>query len=150
MTAEAHAALQAELQHLETVARQEMAERIKTAREWGDLKENSEYHDAKNDQAHLETKILRIREQLLHAEVREHDTRTDVVGFGSRVEVEDANSGKTTAYTLVSAPEAAPGEGKLSVDSPVGKALVGARVGETVKLETPRGIRELKVVTIGG
>jgi transcription elongation factor GreA len=150
MTAEAHAALQAELEHLETAARAEMAERIKTAREWGDLKENSEYHDAKNDQAHLETKILRIREQLLHAEVREVETQTEVVGFGSRVEVEDAGRGQTTAYTLVSAPEADPGDGKVSVDSPIGKALVGARVGETVKLETPRGVRELKVLAIGG
>ena len=150
MTAEAHSALQAELEHLETVKRREMAERIKTAREWGDLKENSEYHDAKNDQAHLETKILRLREQLLHAEVREVETQTDVVGFGSRVEVEDAGSGKTTAYTLVSAPEAAPGEGKLSFDSPMGKALAGARVGDTVTLETPRGVRELKILAIGG
>ena len=87
-------ALQAELEHLETVARAEMAERIKTAREWGDLKENSEYHDAKNDQAHLETKILRIREQLLNAEVREVETQTDVVGFGSRVEVEDTGGAR--------------------------------------------------------
>src|SRR5215204_3715625 len=150
MTAEAHKALQAELEQLETVARREMAERIKTAREWGDLKENAEYHDAKNDQAHLETKILRLREQLLHAEVREVASQPDVVGFGSRVEVEDAGSGKTQAYTLVSAPEAAPGEGKLSIDSPVGRALAGARVGDTVKLETPRGARELKILAIGG
>ena len=150
MTAEAHQALQAELEHLETVARAEMAERIKTAREWGDLKENSEYHDAKNDQAHLETKILRIREQLINAEVREVETQTDRVGFGSRVEVEDLEKGKTTTYTLVSAPEADPTEGKLSIDSPVGKALTDARVGDTVKLETPRGVRELKVLSIGG
>jgi transcription elongation factor GreA len=149
MTAEAQAALQAELEHLETVKRKEIAERIKTAREWGDLKENSEYHDAKNDQAHLETKILRIREQLLNADVREVEAQTDVVGFGSRVEVEDTGSGKQTTYTLVSAPEAAPAEGKLSIDSPVGKALTGGRVGDAVKLETPRGTRELKILAIG-
>ncbi|WP_245972007.1 transcription elongation factor GreA [Solirubrobacter pauli] len=149
MTAEAQKALQDELEQLETVARKEIAERIKTAREWGDLKENSEYHDAKNDQAHLETKILRIREQLLNADVREVTTSTDVVGFGSKVEVEDAKSGKTLSYTLVSPSEAAPAEGKLSMDSPVGKALSGAKVGETVKLETPRGVKELKIVAIG-
>lgn len=149
MTAEAQKALQAELEQLETVARKEIAERIKTAREWGDLKENSEYHDAKNDQAHLETKILRIREQLLNADVREVTTSTDVVGFGSKVEVEDSKSGKTLSYTLVSPSEAAPAEGKLSMDSPVGKALSGAKVGETVKLETPRGVKELKIVAIG-
>ncbi|MBE2314862.1 transcription elongation factor GreA [Solirubrobacter sp. CPCC 204708] len=149
MTAEAQQALQAELEHLETVARKEIADRIKTAREWGDLKENSEYHDAKNDQAHLETKILRIREQLLNAEVREVATSTDSVGFGNKVDVEDVKSGKQQSYTLVSPPEAAPAEGKLSMDSPVGKALLGARVGDTVKLETPRGARELKIVAIG-
>jgi transcription elongation factor GreA len=148
MTAEAQQALQAELEHLETVARKEIADRIKTAREWGDLKENSEYHDAKNDQAHLETKILRLREQLLNAEVREVATSTDVVGFGSTVEVEDAKSGKQQSYSLVSPSEAAPAEGKLSMDSPVGKALVGAKVGQTVKLETPRGVRELKITAI--
>src|SRR6201991_3428244 len=126
MTAEGLAALQAELEHLETVKRREIAERIKTAREWGDLKENSEYHDAKNDQAHLETKILRIREQLLNADVREVETQTEIVGFGSRVEVEDTKSGKQTSYTLVSPSKAVPGEGKISIDSPVAKALRGA------------------------
>jgi transcription elongation factor GreA len=148
MTPEAHAALQAELQRLETDSRREIAERIKTAREWGDLKENSEYHDAKNDQAHLETKILRIREQLLAAEVREVEQQTEVVGFGSTVEVEDAG-GRRTTYTLVSAPEAAPGDGKVSVDSPVGKVLLGARVGDERALTTPRGQRLLTVLTIG-
>jgi transcription elongation factor GreA len=149
ITAEGLATLQAELHQLETVARREIAERIKTAREWGDLKENAEYHDAKNDQAHLETKILRIREQLLAAEVREVETQTDTVGFGSTVEVEDTGSDRRQTYTLVSAPEAAPGDGKLSIDSPVGKALVGARVGDLRTLDTPRGARTLKIVAIG-
>jgi transcription elongation factor GreA len=149
ITAEGLATLQAELHQLETVARREIAERIKTAREWGDLKENAEYHDAKNDQAHLETKILRIREQLLAAEVREVETQTETVGFGSKVQVEDTGSDRRQTYTLVSAPEAAPGEGKLSIDSPVGKALVGARVGDLRTLETPRGARTLKIVAIG-
>src|SRR3954470_3710528 len=148
MTAEAHAALEAELQRLETEARQEIAARIKTAREWGDLKENAEYHDAKNDQAHLETKILRIREQLQAADVREVETQTDMVGFGSTVEVEDAG-GRRTTYTLVSAPEADPAAGRVSMDSPVGRALAGARVGDERSLETPRGGRPVRVVTIG-
>ena len=149
MTAEAQKALQAELEQLETVARKEIADRIKTAREWGDLKENSEYHDAKNDQAHLETKILRIREQLLNSEVREVSGQTEIVAFGSSVEVEDGKTGKQTAYTLVSPSEAAPAEGKISIDSPVAKALTGGRVGDTIKLETPRGARELRIVSIG-
>jgi transcription elongation factor GreA len=148
MTAEGLASLQAELEHLETVARREIADRIKTAREWGDLKENAEYHDAKNDQAHLETKIKRLRERLLAAEVREVDPQSDVVAFGRTVEVEDAGSARRQSYTLVSAHEAVPADGKLSIESPVAKALVGARVGDERTLETPRGERRLRVVAI--
>jgi transcription elongation factor GreA len=149
MTSEALAALEAELQRLETDARREIAERIRVAREWGDLKENAEYHDAKNDQAHLETKIKHLREQLLSAEVRDAPAPTDVVGFGSHVEVEDADSGRRQAYTLVSAPEADPAAGLVSIASPVGRALEGARAGATVSVPTPRGERRLKVVAIG-
>lgn len=148
ITAAGLKALQVELEQLETVARREIAERIKTAREWGDLKENSEYHDAKNDQAHLETKILRLREQLVAAEVREVETQTEVVGFGSTVEVEDASRGRKRTYTIVSAPEAAPALGRLSIDSPVGKALIGSRAGDTVEVVTPSGDRSLKVNAI--
>ena len=149
MTPEGLAALEAELATLETDARREMADRLRTARAWGDLKENAEYHDAKNDQAHLETRIKRIREQLVVAEVRDAPAPTDVVGFGSNVEVEDAASGRRQAYTLVSATEAEPGAGRLSIASPVGRALEGARVGDSVRVPTPRGERELKVLAIG-
>src|SRR3954454_12590480 len=148
MTAEGLKALQAELEQLETVARREIADRIKTAREWGDLKENSEYHDAKNDQAHLETKILRLREQLLAAEVREVETQSDVVGFGSCVEIEAAKTGKQVTYTLVSAHEADPASGRLSFDSPMGKALVGKKAGATATFESPRGTRTFKILKI--
>jgi transcription elongation factor GreA len=149
MTPAGLAALEAELQQLETEGRREIAERIRVAREWGDLKENAEYHDAKNDQAHLETRIKRIREQLQAAEVRDAPAPTDVVGFGSRVEVEDTASGRRQAYTLVSATEAEPGAGRLSIASPVGRALEGARVGDAVRVPTPRGERELRVLAIG-
>jgi transcription elongation GreA/GreB family factor len=81
--------------------------------------------------------------------VREVETQTEVVGFGSTVEVEDAAAGRRTSYTLVSAPEAAPADGKLSIDSPVGKALQGARVGDERTITTPRGERKLKIVAIG-
>src|SRR3954451_9684775 len=111
MTAAAQQALQTELDQLETVARKEIAERIKTAREWGDLKENSEYHDAKNDQAPLETKILRIREQLLNAEVREVATTTDVVGFGNKVVIHYSKSGKELTYAVVTPSKSSPGDG---------------------------------------
>jgi transcription elongation factor GreA len=148
MTPEGLAALEAQLQQLETEGRREIAERIRVAREWGDLKENSEYHDAKNSQAHLETKIKRLREQLLAAEVREAPAPTDVVGFGSRVEVDD-DAGRRRTYTLVSETEAEPAAGKVSILSPIGKALDGAKPGDTVTVPTPRGLRTLKVVAIG-
>src|SRR5437763_16404834 len=112
MTSEALEALRAEIEDLETRGRVEIAKQIKTAREWGDLKENAEYHAAKEAQAHLETKILRLREKLLNADVMEVQGG-DEVGFGSTVEVEDEETGKTLTYTLVSRAEGAPGEGKL-------------------------------------
>jgi transcription elongation factor GreA len=148
MTAEAHAALSAEIEQLETAGRQEIAERIRIAREWGDLKENAEYHDAKNDQARLETRILVLREKLLNAEVREGRGGGDTVDLGSRVEVRDADSGRTSAYTLVSSVEADAAAGRLSFDSPVGKALQGARAGDVVQVSTPRGTRALEITSV--
>ena len=148
MTAEALGALKAELEALEGEGRREIAERIKTAREWGDLKENSEYHDAKNDQARLETKILELRDKLVNAEVVEASSGSDEVGFGSRVELRDESSGREVSYTLVSTVEADASTGRLSFDSPVAQALVGARVGDTVAVATPRGERRLVVTAI--
>jgi transcription elongation factor GreA len=148
MTQEACDALAAEIEELETAGRQEIAARIKTAREWGDLKENAEYHDAKNSQAHLETKILRLREQLKSAHVTEATTQTDVVAFGSRVEVRDDDSGREQTFTLVSLPNAEPGAGKLSSESPMAKALMGARVGDNVSFQAVR-MRRLTIVSIG-
>src|SRR5215212_8974330 len=116
MTQEGLEALQAELEQLETVARKDIAQQIKTAREWGDLKENAEYHEAKRAQAHLETKILQLREQLQNAKVVE-STSGDVAGFGSTIEVEDEESGRKMTYTLLSAREADPSAGKLSYES---------------------------------
>ena len=148
MTAKDHRALSAELAHLETVARAEIAERIKTAREWGDLKENAEYHDAKNAQAILETKILRVRDQLLRAQVVEVDAGRDTIGLGSRVELVDRASGRELQYTLVSAVDADAAAGKLSIDSPVGRVLVGASRGNVVDVRTPKGKRTLEVVSV--
>jgi transcription elongation factor GreA len=141
--------LEAEIERLETVERTEIAERIRTAREWGDLKENSEYHDAKNDQSMLETKILRLRERLLRARIHTGDTGGEVIGFGSKVAVVDEASGREMSYTLVAAVSADPGAGKLSIDSPVGKALTGARAGDVVSVSTPKGDRKLKVTSVG-
>lgn len=149
MTKDGLDALRKEIEHLETVARAEIAERIKTAREWGDLKENAEYHDAKNDQALLETKIARLIEKLRSAVTIEGTADPDIVGFGSRVEVLDEVTGKPATYTLVGTTEADPAAGRLSIESPVAKALVGQRAGGIATVFTPRGERKLKVVTVG-
>ena len=148
MTAEDYAALTAEIERLETVERRALSARIKTAREWGDLKENAEYHDAKNDQAHLETKILLLRDKEKHAQVVEAQVGGDTVGFGSTVVVADPATGKESTFTLVSVTEAKPGEGKIASSSPVGVALEGAKVGQTVEVQTPKGGRPLKVLSI--
>jgi transcription elongation factor GreA len=148
MTRADYEKLETEIEQLETAARSEMAERIKAARELGDLKENAEYHDAKDAQAILETKILRLRDQLTRAQVVEAESGGDAVAFGSRVEVADRDSGKTTAYTLVSAIDADAGAGKLSVESPVAQALMGARAGDGVQITTPKGTRTLEVKSI--
>jgi transcription elongation factor GreA len=148
MTPEDHRALSAELEHLETVARAEIAERIKTAREWGDLKENAEYHDAKNAQAILETKILRLRDQLLRAHVVEATAGRDTIGLGSRVQLVDRTSGRELRYTLVSAVDADAAAGKLSLDSPVGQVLLGAARGDVVEVKTPKGTRTLEVLAV--
>jgi transcription elongation factor GreA len=147
MTAEGLAALRAELEDLETSGREEIAKQIKTAREWGDLKENAEYHAAKEAQAHLETRILRLRERVLSASVVEVEGG-DEVGFGSLVEVEDESTGKTVRYTLVSSNEASPSEGKLSMESPVAGALRGRRAGDVAVVQTPRGERRYKVLSV--
>src|SRR6202046_2944764 len=117
ITAEGLEQLNAELANLEGEGRREIAERIKTAREWGDLKENSEYHDAKNDQAHLETKISVLRERLARARVVEGATgERAVVGFGSTVHVRD-DDGREQRFEIVSSQTAAPAQGRISVES---------------------------------
>ncbi len=142
--------MRAELQVLEGEGRREIAERIKTAREWGDLKENSEYHDAKNDQAHLETKIARLREKLSTAvvvEEQEGPAADGAVGFGSRVAVRDQN-GVERSWTIVSSHDAAPAEGRLSAESPVARALVGRRPGEQAAVVLPRGESVLTILSV--
>lgn len=147
ITAEGLEALRAELADLEGRGRQDIARQIKTAREWGDLKENAEYHAAKEAQAHLETRILRLRDRIKNAEVMEV-TEGDVVGFGSTVEVEDEASGKRVTYRLVASPEANAAQGLVSVESPVAGALQGKRAGDVGVVETPRGERRLLVVAV--
>ena len=144
ITAEGLSALTAELEELEGPSRREIAERIKTAREWGDLKENSEYHDAKNDQSHLERKIATPPRADLalgdHRAAGRRQATDGVVSFGSTVVVAD-EAGAEQTWTLVSSHEAAPKEGRLSVESPVAKALTGRRAGDTATIALPGGAR---------
>jgi transcription elongation factor GreA len=141
--------LEGELAELEGEGRREIAARIKTAREWGDLKENSEYHDAKNDQAHLETRIARLRERIADAVVVEEEPAGlgGKVGFGSTVVVRDADGGEQT-WRIVSSHDASPREGKLSAESPLATALLGRASGEEVSVLLPKGSRTLTVVSV--
>jgi transcription elongation factor GreA len=149
MTAEGLAALQAELEQLETVARREIAERIKTAREWGDLKENAEYHDAKNDQAHLETKIARLRERISAAVIVEREPgESGTVGLGSTVQVRDEVGAERT-WHIVSSHDASPSDGRISAESPVARALLGRRAGDQVSVALPRGESVLRLLSVG-
>ena len=148
LTAEGLANLKAELEHLSTTRRREVATRIKEAREFGDITENAEYDDAKNEQAMLEARIAQIEDKIRSATVIDaKDLGTDVVRVGSVVHVKEAG-GKSTKYTIVGSAEASPSEMKLSNESPVGKALLGHKRGEEVAVSTPKGKRKLKITKI--
>jgi transcription elongation factor GreA len=150
ITAEGLEALKAELHELETEGRRDMAARIQSARELGDLKENAEYHIAKEDQAHLETKILRLQQRLREAHVVEAPAGAgDTVAFGSTVTVVDEEAGREATYTIVGPTEADMSAGKLSAESPVAQALIGAKVGSVAVVSTPRGERRLRIEKLG-
>jgi transcription elongation factor GreA len=127
-----------------------MAARIKAARDLGDLKENAEYHIAKEDQAHLETRIKRLRERLRNAVVVEVDAGAESFAFGRTAEVFDEGTGEVNTWTLVGSTEADPASGRLSAESPIGRSLRDAPVGEPVRVETPRGTRTFVVRKLVG
>ncbi|HEY2536072.1 MAG TPA: transcription elongation factor GreA [Solirubrobacteraceae bacterium] len=147
-------ALEAEIAELETTGRREMAARILAARELGDLSENADYHIAKEDQAHLETKIKRLRERRTNARIVETDTAaaggSGAFEFGSTAEVLDEESGKVHTWTIVGSTEANLAQGKLSAQSPVASALLGCAVGKSVQVRTPRGLRSYRVQRLLG
>jgi transcription elongation factor GreA len=143
-------ALEAEIEELETTGRREMAARILAARELGDLSENADYHIAKEDQAHLETKIKRLRQRRTDALIVEADTADATFGFGTTAEVLDEESGKVHTWMIVGSTEADLARGKLSAQSPVAKALLGHSVGESVEVRTPRGVRTYRVQRLIG
>lgn len=148
ITAEGLQALKAELADLEGRARRELAEKIKRARELGDLKENAEYHQAKDDQAHLETKIARLTDRLRNAEVVDAPANTDKVAFGTTVTVTDLDSGREHEWQLVGPTEADLRNGRLSSESPVAQALEGSAAGDEVDVQTPNGVKRFRVDAI--
>jgi transcription elongation factor GreA len=150
LTPEGLEELKAKVQHLQTRRRAEVAQRIKEAREFGDIAENSEYDDAKNEQAMLEKQISDLEEKLRRARVIDRkEVSGDVVNVGVTVHVKDQKTDKSTKFKIVGSAEANPAESKLSNESPVGKALLGHRRGEIVSVPVPRGpARKLKITKI--
>jgi transcription elongation factor GreA len=140
LTPEGYKKLKQEIELLSTEKRREVAERIRVARQFGDIAENAEYDDAKNDQMLLEHRIARLEEQLRNARVIEKkEISSDVVSIGSHVRLRDVDAKQTFEYHIVGSAEANPAENKLSNESPVGKAILGHKKGETVEVITPRG-----------
>jgi len=149
LTREGYEKLKREIEYLSTEKRREVADRIRIAREFGDIAENAEYDDAKNEQAMLEHRIAQLEERLLAARVIEkHEIKKDVVSVGSHVKIRDVDAKKTFEYRIVGSAEANPDENKLSNESPVGKAIMGRKKGETVEVAAPRGALKFKILEI--
>ena len=149
LTAEGYEKLKEEIELLRTDKRRDIAERIRVARDFGDIAENAEYDDAKNEQAMLEHKIMLFEERLLHARVIDAgDVDTSVVSIGSRVRLKDMDANETVEYHIVGSAEANPAEHKLSNESPVGRAIIGHKKGEVVEVSAPRGALKFKILDI--
>ena len=149
LTKEGYEKLRHEIEYLSTEKRREVADRIRVAREFGDINENAEYDDAKNEQALLEHRIATLEERLLAARVIEKkEISKDVVSVGSKVKLRDVAAGKTFEYRIVGSAEANPAENKLSNESPVGKAILGHKKGEVVEVAAPRGALKFKILDI--
>ena len=145
LTPEGYEKLKQEIEVLSTEKRREVADRIRVAREFGDISENAEYDDAKNEQAMLEHKIAQLEERLLNARViQKRDVDLSVVSVGAKVKLRDVDAKRTDEYFIVGSAEANPAELKLSNESPVGKAIIGKKKGETVEVATPRGSLEVQ------
>lgn len=149
LTMEGLKKLEDELDELKTVRRKEIAERIKEALAFGDISENAEYDEAKNEQAQLEERIAKLETLLRNAKIiDEEDISTDNVSIGSRVKVKDLEYDEEIEYTIVGSAEADPYEGKISNESPVGKALIGGKSGDTVEVKVPDGIIKYEILEI--
>ena len=149
LTPDGYKKLQKEIEELSTVRRREVAERIRIAREFGDIAENAEYDSAKNDQAHLEARIATLEERLLSARViTKKEISKDTVSVGSKVILRDVAARKEFEYHIVGSAEADPTELKLSNESPVGKAIMGHKKGDVVEAPTPRGAKKFKIMEV--
>jgi transcription elongation factor GreA len=149
LTPEGYEKLKEEIEYLSTVKRREVADRIRVAREFGDIAENAEYDDAKNEQALLEHRIATLEERLRNARVlNKKDVAKDVVSVGSKVRLRDISAKQTVEYRIVGSAEADPTQNKLSNESPVGKAIIGKKKGETVEVVAPRGSMKFKILEI--
>ncbi|HTU13615.1 MAG TPA: transcription elongation factor GreA [Solirubrobacterales bacterium] len=142
--------LEEEIEHLSTVRRREVSERIREARDFGDISENAEYDDAKNEQAQLEAQISQLEERLRRSTVVEEGSQdTGSVGFGSVVHIKDQDNGNSRKFQIVGSTEADLAGGKLSSESPIGAALIGAKVNEIVKVPAPKGTeKQFKITKI--
>lgn len=141
--------LEQELENLKTVKIREVAERIKQALSFGDISENSEYDEAKNEQAYIEGRIFQLENMLKNAKViDEEDIQTDVVSIGSKVKVLDMEFDEEVEYYIVGSTEADPSQYKISNESPVGKALIGGKIGDIVEVTVPDGVIKFKILEI--
>lgn len=150
LTVEGLRKLEEELEHLRTVRRQEVAERLKVAISYGDLSENSEYEDAKSEQAFIEGRILELEQMVNTATIIDEDAGriSDIVNLGSMVVVRDVETGEEDVYTIVGTTEADPFKNRISNESPVGAAIIGHKVGTEVVVDTPAGELTYKIVEI--
>ena len=149
LTPEGYEKLKQEIEHLSSSKRREVADRIRIAREFGDIAENAEYDDAKNEQALLEHRIATLEERLRNAKVIDKkQIAKDVVSIGSHVKLRDVDAKRTVEYHIVGSAEANPAEQKLSNESPVGKAIMGRKKGEVVEVAAPRGSLKFKILDI--
>jgi len=141
--------LEDELEFLKTSKRHEIAERIKQAISYGDLSENSEYDEAKNEQAQLEGRILQVETMLKHARIiDEDDVNTEKVSLGSKVKLKDIETDEEAVYYIVGSTEADPSKSRISNESPVGSSLLGKMAGESVEVKVPDGLIKFKILSI--
>ena len=149
LTNEGFQKFEKELEELKSVKRKEIAAKIKVALSFGDLSENSEYDEAKNEQAMIEARIVQLETMLCNVQViNEAEISTDVINIGSVVSIKELDSDEIETYHIVGSSEANPLDGKISDESPIGKALISHKTGDVVEVETPSGLLKFKIISI--